>query len=118
MSEAEVWRRSWNRIDLNPAERTIATNAFGTVSGWAGLHPHDRRQTRLRPRIPPRQTSLRLLDTVTAKESHSSIVDGHRSATTPVLGCPHFCKEGVCRTNSGNYWLFGDGVHITVAESA
>ena len=33
MSEAEVWRKSWNRIDRNPAERTIDTNVFETASG-------------------------------------------------------------------------------------
>jgi peptidoglycan/LPS O-acetylase OafA/YrhL len=30
----------------------------------------------------------------------------------------HFCSDGVCRTNRGDYWMFRDGYHITVAESA
>lgn len=30
---------------------------------------------------------------------------------------PHYCSEGVCRTNMGNRWMFRDGYHITVAES-
>lgn len=30
---------------------------------------------------------------------------------------PHYCSQGVCRTNAGNRWMFRDGYHITVAES-
>jgi hypothetical protein len=30
---------------------------------------------------------------------------------------PHYCSDGVCRTNAGNRWMFRDGYHITVAES-
>jgi hypothetical protein len=30
----------------------------------------------------------------------------------------YFCSSGVCRTNIGNRWMFSDGVHITVDESA
>ncbi len=29
----------------------------------------------------------------------------------------HFCADGVCRTNDGDFWMFEDGLHITVAES-
>jgi peptidoglycan/LPS O-acetylase OafA/YrhL len=28
-----------------------------------------------------------------------------------------FCPAGVCRTNIGNFWMFRDGVHLTVGES-
>lgn len=28
-----------------------------------------------------------------------------------------FCWQGLCRTNSGNRWMFRDGIHITVSES-
>jgi peptidoglycan/LPS O-acetylase OafA/YrhL len=28
------------------------------------------------------------------------------------------CSQGACSTNRGNYWMYRDGYHITVAESA
>ncbi len=28
-----------------------------------------------------------------------------------------YCTDGVCRTNDGDFWMFEDGLHITVAES-
>ncbi|MEX0992286.1 MAG: acyltransferase family protein [Actinomycetota bacterium] len=28
-----------------------------------------------------------------------------------------YCVDGVCRTNDGDFWMFEDGLHITVAES-
>jgi len=28
-----------------------------------------------------------------------------------------YCRDGVCATNEGNYWMYEDGIHISVGES-
>ena len=30
---------------------------------------------------------------------------------------PRYCTDGVCATNDGNFWMFEDGLHISVDES-
>lgn len=39
------------------------------------------------------------------------------TASTTLELRARYCSEGVCRTNTGNRWMFRDGYHITVAES-
>jgi hypothetical protein len=57
-------------------------------------------------------------------DANLSVVDRAIMAVADATGATtldlraHFCSEGVCRTNRGNYWMFRDGYHITVAESA
>ena len=56
-------------------------------------------------------------------DAQRSIVDRALTAVAEATGATmidlrsHYCSEGVCRTNSGNRWMFRDGYHITVAES-
>ena len=30
---------------------------------------------------------------------------------------PRYCNDGICATNDGNFWMFEDGLHVSVAES-